>query len=170
MTEILRGFAKVETSLPPCHPGEVEWVRAEAELTDDISPVFPYLSAIMKGPVYDPQNQTLMFTLGGHGVTLYPRRVHVTKLQDEQEAREFLEHLRRLINEIWGRREEITLSYKTRAKLTALTIYAHVHGVCLETSGRRKKTPPLRAAFRGSPPRRKEEKLIRLLADAGYEI
>lgn len=57
MTELLKGFAKVETSLPPCHPGEVEWVRVDAELTDDIRPVFPYLNAIVKGPVYDPQNK-----------------------------------------------------------------------------------------------------------------
>lgn len=121
--ELLRGFLKIETSLPPCHPGEVEWVRAEAELTDDVSPVFPYLNAIMKGTVYDPRNQTLTFTLGGRGVTLRPRSVLVTKLRDVQEALEVLERLRNLINRTWERREEITPSYKTRAKLTPFSVY-----------------------------------------------
>lgn len=182
MTELLKGFAKVETSLPPCHPGEVEWVRVDAELTDDISPVFPYLNAIVKGPVYDPQNQTLGFTLGGHGVTLYPRRIHVTRLRDDQEVQDSLEHLRRLINEVWTRRKEITPSYKTRAKLTALAIYAHLPktncGQCgeptcmafaLKLLGEGKKLGQCVPLFSEACQERRE-KLIRLLGDAGYEI
>jgi len=61
---ILRGFLRIETSLPPCYPGEVEWVEPEAELTDDVSPVLPYLNAVMKGTIYDPENQVLNFKWG----------------------------------------------------------------------------------------------------------
>ena len=120
---LLRGFLRIRTSFPPCRPGEAEWLRADAELTDDISPVFPYLNAIMRGTVYDPKGKTLTFTLGGRGITLYPRRVFVTRIRDGKEAEEVLERLRRLINRTWERRAEIEPSYKTRAKLTALSIY-----------------------------------------------
>ena len=48
---LLKGFTKIETFFPPCHPGEVETVTATAELTDDISEVFPYLNAILKGTI-----------------------------------------------------------------------------------------------------------------------
>lgn len=120
---LLRGFQRIETSPPPCHPGEVEWVRAEAELLDDISPVFPYLNAIMKGTVFDPAHHTLTFTIGGRGVTLYPSKVVVTRLRDQKDAEEVLERLRTLINGTWERRGEITPSYKTRAKLTVIEIY-----------------------------------------------
>jgi len=64
---ILQGFRRIETSLPSCYPGEVEWVKLEAELTDDVSPVLPYLNAVMKGTIYDPENQVLNFKMGGPG-------------------------------------------------------------------------------------------------------
>ena len=120
---LLRGFLRIRASFPPCRPGEAEWLRADAELTDDISPVFPYLNAIMRGTVYDPKGKTLTFTLGGRGITLYPRKVLVTRIRDGKEAEEVLERLRRLINRTWERRAEIEPSYKTRAKLAALSIY-----------------------------------------------
>lgn len=120
---LLCGFLRVETALPPCHPGEAEWIKAEAELSDDISPVFPYLNAIMKGTIFDPAHQTLTFALDGRGVTLYPRKMVVTRLRDRKDAEEVLERLRKLINTVWERREEITPSYKTRAKLAVLEIY-----------------------------------------------
>lgn len=46
---LLKEVGKIETFFPPCHPGEVETLSAIAELTDDISKVFPYLNAILKG-------------------------------------------------------------------------------------------------------------------------
>lgn len=179
---LLRGFARVRVSYPPCRPGEAEWVRAEAELTDDISPVFPYLNAIMKGTIYDPVNQTLTFTLGGRGITLRPKEALITRLKDADEAMEVLERLRELINRTWERRKEIEPSYKTRAKLTPLLIYQHLPktncGCCGE---------PTCMAFalklvgegttlnRCTPLYREEyakerEKLLRLLLEAGYEI
>ncbi len=120
---LLKGFANIETSLPPCHPGEVEWLRAEAALTDDISPAFPYLNALMKGTIYDPKNETLNFHLGGRGVTLHARKAVVTRLQDREDAEKVLERLRKLINRTYNRRGQIEPSYKSRTKLTVLELY-----------------------------------------------
>lgn len=179
---LLRGFLRIETFLPPCHPGEVEWVRAEAELSDDISPVFPYLNAIMKGTIFDPVHQTLTFTLGGRGVTLYPRKVVVTRLRDRQDAEEVLERLRTLINSVWERRGEITPSYKTRAKLTVLEVYkllprtncrACGEPTCMAFATKLVNQQaeitlcrPLFSLEQGEP----RAQLLRLLEEAGYSV
>jgi ArsR family metal-binding transcriptional regulator len=120
---LLKEFLKIETFFPPCHPGEIETVTAVAELSDDISPVFPYLNAVLKGTIYDQTHQTLNFKLGGRGVTLHPTKVIVTRLENREEAERVLERLRDLINRTYERRGEIEPSYKSRAKLSVLDIY-----------------------------------------------
>ncbi len=120
---LLKGFLKIETFFPPCHPGEIETVTAVAELSDDISPVFPYLNAVLKGTIYDQTHQTLNFKLGGRGVTLHPTQVIVTRLESKEEAERVLERLKDLINRTYERRGEIEPSTKSRAKLSVLDIY-----------------------------------------------
>jgi len=120
---LLKGFLKIETFFPPCHPGEIETVTAIAELSDDISPAFPYLNAVLKGTIYDQTHQTLNFKLGGRGVTLHPKKVIVTRLENQEEAEKVLERLKDLINKTYERRNEIEPSYKSRAKLSVLDIY-----------------------------------------------
>jgi len=120
---LLKEFLKIETFFPPCHPGEIETVTAVAELSDDISPVFPYLNAVLKGTIYDQTHQSLNFKLGGRGITLYPKRVIVTRLENHEEAEKVLGRLKDLINRTYERRGEIEPSYKSRAKLTVIAIY-----------------------------------------------
>lgn len=120
---LLKGFLKVETFLPPCRPGEIEKLSLIAELSEDIGQAFPYLNSVLRGTVYDPENQILSFKLGGRGVTLYPTKIFVAGLESREEAEEFLGRLKDLINETYERRDELKPSYKTRSKLTALDIY-----------------------------------------------
>ena len=120
---LLKGFENIKTYFPPCHPGEVEVLSASADCTDDISDVFPYLNAIMKGTIYDPKNKTLHFKLGGYGITLYPKQVLVAGLKSKGDAEKVLEHLKSIINRTYERRDEIEPSYKTRAKLNVLAVY-----------------------------------------------
>ncbi len=179
---LLRGFQKIETFFPPCHPGEVETVTATAELTDDISPVFPYLNAILKGTIYDPKRQTLNFKQGGRRITLYPRKVIVTKLKDRAEAEKVLERLRDLINRTYERRDEIEPSYKSRAKLTVLDIYKLLPrtncGGCGEPTcmafatklvSEQMSIERCRPLF-GREYREARERLLKLLDEAGYVI
>jgi ArsR family metal-binding transcriptional regulator len=177
---ILRSFLRIETSLPPCHPGEVEWVKAEAELTDDVSPVLPYLNAIMKGTIYDPENKVLNFKMGGRGITLYARKVVVTRLKDQRDVEDVLEKLRNLINRVWEQRDKIKPSYKTRAKITALDIHKHLPktncGACgastclafaLKIIGESASIQDCNVLFH--PEYKSErEKLFSLLTEAGY--
>ncbi len=179
---LLRGFLEMETAFPPCHPGQMEWMRASAELTDDISPVFPYLNAIMKGTVYDADRQTLNFKLGGRGVTLRARRVFVTRLENEEDAWEVLDRLKTLINRTYAKRGQIEPSTKSRGKLTALDVYRLLpqtncrecgEATCLafaiqlitELVRLERCTPLFSDAFSAN-----RERLLTMLEEAGYEV
>ncbi len=120
---LLKAFENVNTFFPPCHPGAAETIAASADCTDDISEVFPYLNAIMKGTIYDPKNKTLHFKLGGHGITLYAKKLLVAGLEDKKDAEKVLEHLKSFINRTNEKRDEIEPSYKTRAQLNVLGVY-----------------------------------------------
>jgi len=179
---LLKGFLRIETFFPPCHPGQIETVTAEAELTDDISPVFPYLNAVLKGTIYDPQRRTLNFKLGGRGITLHARKAIVTRLENEEEAKRVLERLRDLINRTYERRVEIEPSYKSRAKLSVLDLYKLLPrtncGECGEPTcmafaaklvseeARVERCQPLFS----EECREAKEKLLKLLDEAGYKV
>lgn len=120
---LFKNFRKIKTAFPPCEPGQVEKVTAVADLEEDISPAFPYLNAIFKGTIYNPKAQTLNFKLGGRGITLYPRRILVTKLKNKEEAEKVLKRLKDIINRTYEKKDQIEPSYKTRAKLTVLDLY-----------------------------------------------
>ncbi len=120
---LLKGFENINTFFPPCHPGEAEIITASADCTDDISEVFPYLNAIMKGTIYDPKNKTFHFKLGGHGITLHAKKLLIAGLEDKKDAEKALEHLKSVINRTYDKRHEIEPNYKTRAQLNALGVY-----------------------------------------------
>jgi len=120
---LVRDIYNCKTFFPPCHPGEADYVTAKAEFTDDVSEVFPYLNAIMKGTLYDSKNKILNFKLAGHGITLYSKNAVVTRLKDEAEALKYLGHLKFLINKTYERRHKIEPSYKSRAQLNTIQLY-----------------------------------------------
>ncbi|MBD3307788.1 hypothetical protein GF339_15260 [candidate division KSB3 bacterium] len=120
---LLERFQEIETFFPKCHPGEAEWIAANVALAEDISPVFPYLNAIMKGAIFDAAHNTLNFKFGGHGVTLHPQKMIITRLQDRQELDRLLGELKTLINRTYKKRETIEPSTKSRRALTVFEIY-----------------------------------------------
>ncbi len=120
---LLERFEQIETFFPKCHPGEAEWIAAHVKLAEDISAVFPYLNAKLKGTLYDKNHSTLNFKFGGRGVTLYARQMIVTRLKDRRDVDKVLGELKNFINRTYERREHIQPSDKTRAALTVLDIY-----------------------------------------------
>ena len=98
-----------------------EWIRVKVELTDDISEVFPYLNAILKGAVYNPGGPTLTFHKETKMITLMPRAINMAQVPDEEDAKRTLKWLKELINDTWENRERITPSYE-RKELNARVI------------------------------------------------
>jgi len=178
----LKGFRKIETFFPPCHPGEAETVTAIAELSDDISAVFPYLNAILKGTIYNTKNKTLTFRDQGRGITLYPQKVLVAGCKTPQEAKEYLEKLKDLINKTYDKKDEIKPSYKTRARLVTLDLYKLLprtncrecgEATCMAFAS---KLVTEEASIEQCKPlftskyKQVREKLLKVLDEAGYNI
>ena len=113
---------ELELVTPPCEPG-AEKYSAFAKLEQDISEVLPYLNAEWKGAIYDHAEKVLTWKLNGRFVSVRPKEVAVSDLEDREEAKRILERVIQMINRVWERREEITPSYQRRERLKLLEVY-----------------------------------------------
>jgi len=125
---------KFRIVLPECNP-TVQTVNAIADLTDDISEVFPYLNATIKGCRYDPDNGTLRFVKDGRVIVLYPRQIGVTKLEGEDEAKMVLDSVKALINTTYDKRSTIEPSYKRGDEIKFLDVYKLLPGTNCKKCG-----------------------------------
>jgi ArsR family metal-binding transcriptional regulator len=114
-----------EIILPPCNPN-AETVNAVARLSDDISPVLPYLNAVEKGAIYNPNRPSLSFSHEGKRIVLTPHEIAVTKLRDRAEAEALLAWVQGTINRVWAQRDTIVPSEESRAQLKLLDVYQHL--------------------------------------------
>src|SRR4030042_4888285 len=96
--------------LAECNPSS-EKVNALVELSEDISEVFPYLNAVLKGFQYSDEEKILTIKRKGHLITFRRRQIAITKLEDEKEAKEVMAELRQIINETYTSRDQIKPSY-----------------------------------------------------------
>ena len=105
---------KVRRSL--CNP---EWIVVRAELSDDISEVFPYLNAVLKNAVYTPKVPSLNFKMETGFISVMPREIHVGQVLCDEDAIGVLDYLKELIDDIWERRKTITPLYERKAEVKA---------------------------------------------------
>jgi len=64
----------------------------------------------------------------GHVITFWSRRIAVTKLEDEEEAREFIEELKEIMNETYANRDHIKPTYNSRPVPRPLDIFKLLPG------------------------------------------
>jgi ArsR family metal-binding transcriptional regulator len=112
----------LEVFTPPCDPG-AERFAATAHLSDDISGVFPYLNATLRGAVYHPAAQALTWKKGGHNVAFHPYEISTSNVEDRDAAIKEIEGLIKLVNHTWERRDEITPDKKTHQRPTSMAVY-----------------------------------------------
>jgi ArsR family metal-binding transcriptional regulator len=112
----------LEVFTPPCEPG-AERFAARARLTIDISEALPYLNATLRGAVYLPEAQALIWKKGGHNIAFHAYEVATSNAEDRDGAEKELKGLIDLINRTWERRAEITPDYTTRQRPTPMAIF-----------------------------------------------
>jgi ArsR family metal-binding transcriptional regulator len=100
-----------------------EKIRFTAHLSGDLSPVFPYLNAIMPNAFYNAKGQTFTFMDGYRMITAYPKRVAAAKADDIVDAWRVLADIRIKANDCWAKRAGIAPFYEMRRKPPALEIY-----------------------------------------------
>jgi len=110
-------ITKVRRNL--CNP---EWIVSTAELSDDISEVFPYLNAVVKNAVYTPEAQNLNFKMDAGAISLMPREMIVGQVTCEEDAIKVLDYVKKVINDTWERRTRITPIYERKEEIKAKDI------------------------------------------------
>ena len=102
-----------------CNP---EWIVVSAELSDDISEVFPYLNAVVKNAVYTPEAQNLNFKMDAGAISLMPREMIVGQVICEEDAIKVLHYVKEMINDTWEKRASITPVYERKEEIKAKDI------------------------------------------------
>ncbi len=109
--------------------------RVVAEFSDDISPVFPYLNAIISNLMYTPAANSVTVKRGERILTFYPRVAKMAKVAGAEDAAAQLEWFKELCNDTWRRREEITPLYERRKLLGPLDVYRLLPGLNCKDCG-----------------------------------
>lgn len=117
----------VRTVLSDCNPSSQK-VNALADLFEDISEVLPYLNTVLKGLQYHHDEKFLTVKRKGHVITFWSRQIAVTKLEDEKEAREFIEELKEIVNETYANKDRIKPTYNSRPVPRPLDIFKLLPG------------------------------------------
>jgi ArsR family metal-binding transcriptional regulator len=169
------------THVLPCL-ADASKIRFHASASVDISPVLPYVNAIIPKAIYNPTSQSLTLYRDYRIICLQGRLITGAKADDVEDARALLDWLQGLLNDTWDRREEITPSYARRERLTPLPVFRLLpKGNCracgfltclafaVELAAERRSVlqcgPLFDAAHQG-----KRHVLLDLLANAGYEV
>jgi ArsR family metal-binding transcriptional regulator len=97
--------------------------RVVAELSDDISPAFPYLNAVQPHAMYNPGANSFTVRNGVRILTFYPHVATLAKVNYQEDALAQLEWFRDLCNQVWARRHEIEPRYERRVMLGPLDVY-----------------------------------------------
>lgn len=114
---------ELEIFTPPCEPG-AERFSAKAHLETDISPVFPYLNAVLGGAIYHRQANAITWKKAGHNVAFHPYEIATSNVKDKDAALKEIEGLVELVNRTWKRRDEIQPSYETRQRPVPMKVFS----------------------------------------------
>ncbi len=105
-----------------CMPTSTKF-NAIIDLDIDIGELLPYLATEIRGCTYVHGTGQLNYMDKGHIIAIRSRQITVTALQDEAEARQVCEDLRRIINSVHQRRESIAPTLHKQARLDPLSVY-----------------------------------------------
>jgi ArsR family metal-binding transcriptional regulator len=78
-----------------------------AELQEDIREVLPYLGGVLGGAVNSKKPPHISFKMRGKKIAVYPRKIVINALKDEEEADTILKWLQKVVNETWEKRLDI---------------------------------------------------------------
>jgi DNA phosphorothioation-dependent restriction protein DptG len=167
--------------LPECN-FSAEKVNAIVTLSEDISGILPYLNRILKGLHYIDQSKILTVKMEGHLVTFRPKEIAITKLEDENEARQVMERLKQIINETYQNRERIEPDFTTPKELKSADLLKLLPGTNCRECGERTcfsfafKVVRHEAEISKCRPlfsekyEEKRKALLHLLSSSGYEV
>lgn len=99
-------------------------IRVKARFSREVSEILPYLNTILKNGIYTHSVPSLTFTEERRLITIYASELFVGKLVNQTEAYQFLEELKKWINETHEKKHEIEPTYKLKKRPSAIEVYA----------------------------------------------
>ena len=103
------------------------WITAR--MPKDITELMPYLNAVIKGATYNPEANTLCFTMEARMITLRSEKLSVAKALNATDAWQTLDWIKDTINETHGNRNTIQPNYERHPGVTALDLYEFLPGL-----------------------------------------
>lgn len=98
---------------PECAPGSARY-GAQVIPENDISPLFPYLNAVVKNAWYDHENQVLILREPEQAYALRPHEIRIGRTNDYSQAQQLASEIVEKINTVWLARDSITPLYTER--------------------------------------------------------
>lgn len=105
------------------HSAEVFEYEAIAHLPVDIREALPYLNATFKNGTYFTDGPVFSWRLDDHKVGFWHDRIAADHLDTREQAKEVIDHLVKLVNDVWARRSEIEPDTVTHENLQPLELY-----------------------------------------------
>jgi DNA-binding CsgD family transcriptional regulator/ArsR family metal-binding transcriptional regulator len=96
---------------------------AHFKIDADVSPLFPFLNAILPDAKYFAKPEYLEFILDDFKCALYPQEVIASPFTGEDQAREFAQGLIALLNDLGVQKDAIQPNYKKVKPVPVLDIY-----------------------------------------------
>lgn len=108
-----------------CAPGSGRY-GLHVEIPNDISPVFPYLNALLDSARYDHQNCILIWREKDRAYALRPHEIKIVRVEgidDSIQVRELVSEIVERVNGVWKDRERITPCFIERVRPSAMDIF-----------------------------------------------
>jgi len=121
MEALIRDY-DIELTEPPCIPGTPKWA-AKAHLRQDISDVLPYLNARLGDCQYNREAKALIWRNGERRYAFRPLEISAAPVEDNEEAREVIAEVVKLVNQIWQERDSITPCFTEKEPPKVLDIF-----------------------------------------------
>lgn len=111
------------TQTLPClaEPGKIVVVGRPSHALDE---VLPYLATLPNVIAYNPDQHTLTFRRQAGFLTIYPEKIYITQVRDNEEGSELLKALVDAINTTWTHREKLVPVTTRRTTPRPLDVYA----------------------------------------------
>jgi ArsR family metal-binding transcriptional regulator len=125
MTKELINHYEYELAEAPCAPGSGRY-SVRIILSDDISPVFPYLNSVLEDTYFDRENKILIGRDKQRQYAFRETDIRVAGINEASQASEAARKAVALVNLVWQERATITPNLAERKLPTAMDIYKHL--------------------------------------------
>lgn len=120
-SDYITGYKIQQTS--PCF-SDGSRVRVVASLSRDISELFPYLNAVLRGD-FDQERMLFTCSYGERPIVLQAQQVTVGKTEDMAKAGEILDAVLAILNKVAAKRETIIPTTIPQLQLSPFDIYKY---------------------------------------------